>query len=108
MPGYIQVQTTTEKKEDAERIARVLAEKRLAACVQVLGPMRSTYWWQGRIDSAEEYLCLIKTRKALYKKVEKAIRENHPYAVPEIIGVPILKGSRDYLGWIKKETQEGR
>lgn len=102
---YIQVITTTDKKETAERIAEVLLARRLAGCVQILGPMRSLYWWQGKIQRDEEYLCLIKTRKDLYEEVERTIKELHPYDVPEIIALPILKGNPAYLQWLSEETQ---
>ena len=100
---YIQVITTTEKMEDAERIARALLEKRLVACVQIIGPMVSTYWWNGRIETAGEYLCLMKTREDLYAEVEKTIKGLHPYEVPEIVALDIVKGQEDYLEWLRNE-----
>ena len=103
MEGFIQVTTTTEKKEDAERIARSLVETRLAACVQIVGPIESIYRWKGRIETAGEWLCLIKSRSENYRAVEEAIRSIHPYEVPEIVAVPITGGSRDYLGWLQSE-----
>jgi periplasmic divalent cation tolerance protein len=102
---YIQVLTTTEKKEDAERIARVLLEKRLAGCVQIIGPMASRYWWKGKIEAAEEWLCQIKSRAGLYAELEKVIRENHPYSVPEILAFPVEMGSVGYLSWLAEETK---
>ncbi|MCL6449565.1 MAG: divalent-cation tolerance protein CutA [Armatimonadetes bacterium] len=106
MEEYIQVFTTTEKKEDAEKIARNLVEKRLAGCVQILGPVTSTYRWKGNLESAEEWLCLIKSTKALYPQIEEAIKALHPYETPEIIAAPIVTGSRDYLEWLKQELAE--
>jgi len=103
MEGFIQVTTTTEKKEDAERIARSLVEARLAACVQIVGPIESVYRWKGRIETAREWLCLIKSRRDHYRAVEEAIRSLHPYEVPEIIAVPFSAGSPDYLGWLRDE-----
>ena len=97
---YIQVSTTTAKRADADRIAKAIVEKRLAACAQVLGPITSTYWWKGRIEVAREWLCLIKTEARRFRQVEKAIKELHPYETPEIVAVPIVRGSKDYLGWI--------
>ena len=102
---FIQVLTTTEKKEDAERIARVLLEKRLAGCVQIIGPMTSRYWWKETIETAEEWLCQIKSRAGLYAELEKEIRENHPYSVPEILAFPVERGSADYLSWLGAETK---
>jgi periplasmic divalent cation tolerance protein len=103
---YIQVITTTENKEDVERIARNLLEKRLAGCVQIIGPITSTYWWKGNIESASEYLCLIKSKKNLYAKLEKAIKEIHPYETPEIIATPVVSGSKKYLGWLFNELEK--
>ena len=101
---YIQVMTTVERQEDAERIARTLVENRLAACVQVLGPIASTYHWQGSIESSQEWLCLAKSRASLYARIEEAIRKVHPYEVPEIVAVPIVAGAKSYLQWIDEET----
>jgi periplasmic divalent cation tolerance protein len=104
MSDYIQVVTTTERREDAERIARALVEERLAACVQVTGPITSTYRWQGKIETAQEWQCWAKSRHSLYAKIEQAIRKLHPYEVPEILAMPIVAGSADYLAWLDQET----
>jgi|SRR3989344_988981 len=103
MARYIQVLTTTATKEDAEKIADHLLEKRFAACVQIIGPINSKYWWKGRRETSKEFLCLIKTKKELYPKVEKAIKKMHPYENPEIIAIHIERGSKDYFDWIQKE-----
>lgn len=103
---YIQVFTATEKKEDAEKIAKALVEKRLAGCVQIVGPVISTYWWKGDIERAKEWLCFIKSRKNLYEELEKAIKEIHPYEVPEIIALPIVAGSKDYLEWLGSKLKK--
>jgi periplasmic divalent cation tolerance protein len=104
MEGFIQVVTTTEQKEDAERIAQSLVEKRLAACVQILGPVRSVYRWKGRIETAGEWLCLAKSRAELFGAIEQTIRVLHPYETPEILAVPVADGSRAYLDWLRDET----
>ncbi len=104
MGTYIQVMTTTDKREDAEGIAQALVEARLAGCVQILGPLTSVYRWQGKIERAEEWLCLVKSREALYGAIEAAIRSRHPYETPEIIALPITAGSRDYLDWLSSAT----
>lgn len=101
----IQVITTTEKRQDAEKIAGILIEKRLAACVQIVGPVLSIYRWKENIERAEEWQCHIKTRAGLYGAVEAAIKASHPYKIPEIIALPILQGSREYLTWLHEETQ---
>jgi periplasmic divalent cation tolerance protein len=104
MTPYIQISTTTQTKEDAQKIARYLVEQNLAACVQITGPIESTYRWKEKVETAMEWLCLIKTRESLFDKVEAAIKKLHPYETPEIIAVPIIKGSREYLKWLDNET----
>ncbi len=105
MKSYIQITTTTETREQAQTIARHLMVEKLAACVQIVGPITSTYRWKGKMENAQEWLCLIKTREELYGKVETAIKKLHSYEIPEIIAVPIIKGSKEYLRWIE-ETYE--
>ena len=107
MGRYIQVSTTVEKKEDADRIAKILVETRVAACVQVIGPIRSTYWWKGKVEEAGEWLCVMKTREELYSDLEASLKAVHPYEVPEIVAVPLTKGSEGYLRWIEEETKKG-
>ena len=105
MTEYIQVLTTVEHKADAENIAKSLVEKRLAACVQILGPLTSYFHWQGKLDSAAEYLCLIKSRDDLFAELESEIINMHPYDVPEIIVTQVTKGSKDYLNWMASELE---
>lgn len=105
MIEYIQVLTTLENRDDAEKIARALVEKRIAACVQIMGPLTSFFQWQGKLDSAEEYLCVIKSRSDLFQEMETIIKSMHPYEVPEILATPITKGNKDYLSWLA-ETLE--
>ena len=105
---YIQVTTATATRMDAVRIADVLVGKRLAACVQVVGPIISIYWWKGKIEKAEEWLCLLKTDKELYADIETVIREAHPYDVPEILAVPVIEGSKAYLSWMSSELKKNR
>ena len=107
MTGAIQVITTTETKAGAQAIANTLVAKRLAGCAQIIGPITSTYWWEGQIETAEEWLCVIKSRRDLYEELEKAIRELHPYDVPEILAVPVAAGSKDYLEWLDGELRKG-
>jgi len=106
MEEYIEVFTTTEKKEDAEKIAKALVEKRLAGCIQIVGPIVSTYWWKGNVETAGEWLCFIKSKKTLYDELEKAIRDIHPYETPEIIAIPIISGSKGYLEWLNNELKK--
>ena len=107
MSGFIQVVTTTARREESERIARELVEARLAACVQIIGPITSTYRWQGAIETGEEWQCWIKTRTGLFARVEAAIRRIHPYEVPEILATAIEAGSASYLAWLEAETDAG-
>jgi periplasmic divalent cation tolerance protein len=100
MSNYIQILTTVDSKEAASVMAQQLVNEGLAACVQVAGPVQSTYRWQGVVETAEEWQCLVKTDRAHYTAIEKRIGEMHPYDVPEIIAFPIQHGSRDYLGWL--------
>ena len=103
MEEFIQVMTATDKREDAERIARSLVEMRLAACVQIAGPVTSIYRWKGAIETAGEWLCLIKSRAECYGAIEQAIRSLHPYETPEILALPLVAGSGDYLAWLRGE-----
>lgn len=105
MKTYIQISTTTETKEQAQKIAQYLVKHNLAACVQVTGPIESTYRWKGKIETANEWLCLIKTGEDLFDKIETAIKKLHSYETPEIVAVPIINGSKEYLQWIDDELQ---
>lgn len=106
MTEFIQMVTTTEKKDEAQKIAKSIVEKRLAGCVQIIGPITSTYWWKNNIETAEEWLCLIKTRRDLYEALEEAVREVHPYDVPEILATPVTAGSKSYLDWLGNELKK--
>jgi len=88
----------------AEKIAHILVERRLAACVNILAPCHSVYRWQGSIEKASEVPLLIKTTPACYAAVETTICELHPYEVPEIIALPLNTGLPAYLSWIAEET----
>ncbi len=103
MDAY-QVTTAVASREDAERIAVALVERRLAACVQIIGPIRSIYRWQGRVEQADEWMCLAKTTRGAYAAVEAAIREIHTYECPEIIATQLAEGSRDYLRWLREQV----
>ncbi len=87
MQEFIQVVTTISSQADARRIADALVQQRLAGCVQIVGPIESLYRWEGKIETATEWQCWIKTRKSHYKAVEQAIHKLHPYEVPEILAV---------------------
>jgi len=99
---FIQVITTVSNKEDAKKIANTLVEKKLAGCVQIIGPITSIFRWKEKIEEAEEYMCIVKTREDRYEDVEKAIKEAHPYDVPEILSVQVNDGNKSYLDWLDK------
>ena len=88
----------------AAKLAAVLIEQRLAACVNVLSPCTSVYRWQGQVETAAEVLVFIKTTRARYPALEAAIRAHHPYELPEIIAVPLVAGLPAYLEWVRTET----
>jgi periplasmic divalent cation tolerance protein len=92
--------STAASREEADRIANALVERRLAACVNVVGPMASVYRWQGKVEKADEFLLLIKTSAARFPEVAAAIRELHSYDVPECIELAVTAGSDAYLTWI--------
>jgi periplasmic divalent cation tolerance protein len=93
MTEFIEVHTTIDSKEAAQKMAETIVSKRLAACVQVSGPITSTYWWQGKIEQAEEWVCTAKTQRELYSELEQAIRAVHSYDVPEILAVDVITGN---------------
>jgi periplasmic divalent cation tolerance protein len=105
MSEFIQVVTTAGSREEAQRLADVLVDARLAACVQVVGPIASTYWWQNKRETAEEWQCIAKTASRLYAEVEAAIKAHHSYTTPEILALPIVAGSAAYLEWLKSELK---
>ena len=101
MPNRYQIiLCTCPDKDTAEKLAHLLVTGKLAACVNILPDITSIYLWQEQIESAQEHLLLIKANKSCYQAIEKAIGDNHPYELPEIIAVPIENGLPEYLHWI--------
>ena len=98
------VLSTVPNIKEARQLAGLLVSKRLAACVQILPGLESHYRWRGKKETSKEVLLIIKTLVSLYKPLEKAILKNHPYEVPEIVCLPITKGSKRYLNWIDAEV----
>ena len=96
-----QVTTTLPDQAAAERVGAAMVEERLAACAQVIGPVSSTYRWQGKVEHASEWYCHLKTTRERLPALSRRIRELHPYEVPEIIAVPIVGGDAAYLSWIE-------
>ena len=99
------VLTNLPDRAAAEQLASLLIEQRLAACVNILAPCRSVYRWKGVVQRDEEHPMLIKTTAERYPALEKALREGHPYELPEIIAVPIERGLPAYLDWVAAETR---
>jgi periplasmic divalent cation tolerance protein len=104
MDETLVVLTNLPDRGAAVRLAQELVERRLAACVNVLGECTSVYRWKGAIENAQEVPVLIKTRTALYEELEAAIVELHPYEVPEIIAIPLVRGFAEYLEWVNEGT----
>lgn len=100
----ILVMTNLPDQDSAERLARVLIEARLAACVNVMAPCSSIYHWRGKTETAQEIPLQIKTLRRHYSKVEEAIRQHHPYELPEIVAVAVTDGLPAYLAWVAAET----
>jgi periplasmic divalent cation tolerance protein len=99
------VLTTAGSREEAQRIARALVDARAAACVNIVGPIESVYRWKGEVETAAEWLLLIKTTAAVLGKVRESLRRLHSYELPECIEIPIEGGSAEYLAWIGEEIR---
>lgn len=102
---YIVVFVTASSTQEAEKIASGLLKEKLTACVNIIEKAHSHFWWQGKIDRAQEALLIIKTRKPLFNKLLKKVKSLHSYAVPEIIALPVIAGNRQYLDWIDDSTR---
>jgi len=103
MTDKIVVFSTCDSVEQAERIARHLIEKRLAACVNILPPARSIYRWEDAIEEAQEHILMIKSRRDLFPALRLELAGLHSYEVPEVIALPVVEGSEAYLAWIDRE-----
>ena len=94
----------TIPNENAQGLAKVLLEERVCACVNIVSGVKSFFWWEGKIDEAQESLLIIKTKDALFGKLQTVVKENHPYSVPEIISLKIDDINKEYLAWLNKEA----
>ncbi len=103
--AYIVLFTTASNSEEAHKIAKVLLGQRKAACVNIVPGISSLFWWQDKLDSAQESLLIVKTKASLLNQIVTLVREIHSYEVPEIIALPIIGGNQDYLDWIDKEVK---
>jgi len=101
---YIVVFVTCANKEEGEKISQALVEKKLVACVNLIPEITSRYWWQGKIETSNEVLLIIKSKKSLFKEIVAEVKRLHSYTVPEIIALPIIDGNKDYLDWIEESV----
>ncbi len=104
MTDYVLVFIATSSEKEGEKIASTLIKERLAACVNLIGAVKSTFRWKGRVSTEEEILLIAKTKDVRFEKLKKRVAELHSYEVPEIVALPILAGFEKYLSWIEKET----
>lgn len=96
---------TSANKEEAEKIARCLLDEKLIACANIIGPISSLFWWTGKVERTKEYIVLMKSRMDLFEKLSKRVKALHSYEVPEIIALPIVKGSRAYMKWLNNSLK---
>jgi len=96
---------TVDSQETAKKIADVLLTERKAACVNIVPALESHYWWQGKKESTQEFLLIVKTQAKLLDELIAIVKKHHPYSVPEIIALPVVGGNEDYLEWINRETK---
>ncbi len=102
---FIVVLVTSPSEGEAEKLAARLVEEKLAACVNIL-PTSSLFRWEGKLSTENESLLIIKTRHSLFHNLEKRVKELHSYQVPEIIALPVVAGSKDYLDWVAENLSE--
>ena len=101
---YIVVFITAGSAEEAQRISKILLERKKAACVNIIDKVNSHFWWEGKLDSAQENLLIAKTKDSLLSDIINLVKEAHGYSVPEIIALPIVGGNQDYLEWIEQSV----
>jgi periplasmic divalent cation tolerance protein len=106
MTAYIVVLATCASEEEAERLARLLVEARLAACVSVVPRLKSFYRWKGEIESADEFLLVIKSSRPLFGALRAELQKHHSYEVPEVIALPVVDGAAEYLDWLAANLQD--
>lgn len=104
---FVVVYVTAGSPEEGERLARALVEERLAACVNRIKAVQSIYRWEGKVEQSEEELLVVKTSRGLFDRVRQRVQELHGYSVPEIVALPIVEGSEDYLRWLGGELLKG-
>jgi periplasmic divalent cation tolerance protein len=105
MTGIMNIITTGNDRNTLEYIGKKLVEMRFAACAQIVGPVKSIYWWKGKMEETEEWYCILKSTENLYKKIEETILKLHPYELPEIIATGIEDALPEYVQWVMDETR---
>lgn len=100
MTSYFVVIMTAADKDEAVRIVHLLLREKLIACANIVGLVSSLYWWEGKIDEADEFLVFMKSKKELFKRLSERVKEIHCYHVPEIIALPVVEGTPSYLDWL--------
>ena len=103
--SYVAIFITVSTRAEADKIAEVLLNERRVACTNIIPGVSSLFWWQEKLDSAQENLLIAKTKVSQLDEVVRLVKENHSYDVPEIIAVPIIGGNQDYLEWIDNEVK---
>jgi periplasmic divalent cation tolerance protein len=104
MSEFIVVYVTAGSGEEADRLAQALVSEQLAACVNRVRSIQSVYRWQGKVEQSDEELLIIKTRRQLFPALEKRVKALHSYSIPEIIALPVIEGSADYLNWLREQS----
>lgn len=105
MTKFIEIITTTDSLEESQKLANEILRLKLAACCSIM-PIESFFWWKNKIENAPEFQLVIKTIESNYLEIETYILHNHSYDTPQIISIPILGGSRDYIDWLQKEVKQ--
>ncbi len=105
MSEFSVVLITASSQEEARKIGRTMVEERLFACANIISPIQSIFHWEGKVNDEKEVLLIAKTKTGLSDEVEKRVKELHSYTVPEILFLPVLRGSKDYLNWVDAETR---
>jgi periplasmic divalent cation tolerance protein len=102
---YIIVFITAPNENEAASISKTIVSEKLAACVNIIPSVRSIYRWQGRVEDEQEVLMIAKTKKSLFERLQERVKKLHSYSVPEIIALPLVEGSKEYLAWLGQETE---
>lgn len=102
---YVVIFVTAKSVPEANKISKALVNERLVACVNIIKDINSVFWWQDKSQHAKEVLLIIKSKKSLFRKIVKCVKSQHSYAIPEIIALPVVAGSEEYLDWIDKEVR---